>query len=64
MKLRDDEVRRLIAYLRPLVSEDELKAIEDQLRSDVCSIHHVKLLSMLCPVKSSHRLPFSRRELR
>jgi hypothetical protein len=34
MKLRDDEVKRLIAHLRSLVTEDELRAIEDQLRSD------------------------------
>jgi hypothetical protein len=33
-KLRDDEVRRLVSYLRPLVSDEELARIEDILRSD------------------------------
>jgi hypothetical protein len=33
-KLRDDEVRRLVSHLRPLVSAEELARIEDILRSD------------------------------
>jgi len=33
-KLRDDEVRRLVSYLRPFVSDEELARIEDILRSD------------------------------